>query len=74
VPSHSPSDIVLPRSTLRGGSGARLVMPENSFVWGIEKIDSRPPKSSPGMHAPEGLGRNFEPQGTFQWASAGNHH
>ena len=28
-------------------------MPKNSFVWGIEKIDSRPPNSSPGTHAPE---------------------
>ncbi len=28
-------------------------MPTNSFVWGIEKIDSRPPNSSLGTHAPE---------------------
>ena len=32
-PSHSPSDMGLPRSTLWGGSGARLYMPTNSFVW-----------------------------------------
>lgn len=32
-----------------------MAVPENSFVWGIEKIDSRPPNSSPVTHAPDGL-------------------
>ena len=33
------------------GSGARLQMPTNSFVWQFQKIDSRPPNSSAATHA-----------------------
>ena len=55
LPSHSPSDMCLPRSTPWVGPGARLRVPTNSFVWQIQKIDSRPPNSSPGTHAPAAL-------------------
>ena len=71
-PPHSPSDIVLPRSTTCADSGANLQGPENSFVWGIEEIDSRPPNSSPEMHFPTKLRQNFN-----SWATTTqkvNHH
>lgn len=39
-------------------------MPKNSFVWGTEKIDSRPPNSSPGTHAPAAVGLRLTPATT----------
>ena len=46
------------------GSSARLRAPTNSFVWQNEKIDSRPPNSSPGAHAPAADGVRLVPAAT----------
>lgn len=52
---------ITPQHCVRG-SRARPHLPENSFVWGIPKVDSRPPNSSPGMHAPAFLRQNSRPR------------
>jgi len=40
-----------------GGSRATLDFPQNSFVWEIKKIDSRPARAQPDHHGIWGVGR-----------------
>ena len=56
APSHSPSDMGLPRSTLRWALARGLPRRKIRFVRRVKEIDSSPPNSSPGTHAPAALG------------------